>query len=115
MRSVPFKIVNVHAGFAEAHGAAYVEDEHLVLELQTTIMGMVKQEPQRFVLDLTDLESVEHKRGLFGDRLTLRTRPFDLIAGVPGAGEGKLHLRFARKHRDLLDRLLDRLDLWIVE
>ena len=113
MRSVPFK-VEVRGGFAEADGAAYVEEGLLVLEMQMTLFGLVKRKPQAFRFDLTDLESVEHRRGLFGDKLTLRTRPFDVIAGVPGAAEGKLCLRVARKHRALLDVLLDRLDLWLV-
>ncbi len=112
-RSVPFKITEIHGGISEAHGSAYVDDEALVLELQTTVLSMFKQAPKQFRIELTDLESVEHKRGLFGDKVTLRTRPFDLIAGIPGVAEGKLCLRMKRKDRALLAPVLDRLDLWL--
>jgi hypothetical protein len=35
MLSVPFQISEVHGGLTEGHGVAYVEDDYLVLEVQT--------------------------------------------------------------------------------
>ncbi|HLT46439.1 MAG TPA: hypothetical protein VK002_04355 [Rubricoccaceae bacterium] len=112
MLSVPFEIGEVHGGFSEAHGVAYVEDEYLVLEVQTAFLGMFKKDPRTYWIDLTDLESVRYKRGLRKDRLTLRASTLDVLDAVPGVQKGELRLLVRRKDRGALDVLLDRLDLW---
>ena len=112
MQSVPFVLKEVHGGLSEAHGAAYVEDEELVLEIQTAFLGLIKRNPQVYRIDLTDLDDVRYKRGLRTDRLTLRTRPLDRLSGIPGVNQGALCLHVARQDRAALDVLLDRLDLW---
>jgi hypothetical protein len=112
MLSVPFQIREVHGGLTEGHGVAYVDDEFLVLEVQTAFLGLFKKEPQTYRIDLTDLESVRYKKGLWKDKLRLRTLPLDVLDAVPGVQRGELCLLFARKDRAALDVLLDRLDLW---
>jgi len=112
MLSVPFTISEVHGGLTEGHGVAYVDDEYLVLEVQTAFLGLFKKEPETFRIDLTDLESVRYKKGLRKDKLCLRTRPLDVLDPVPGVQKGELCLHVARQHRPALDVLLDRLDLW---
>ena len=115
MLSVPFEIQEVHGGLTEAHGAAYVDEEYLVLEVQTAFLGLFKRDPEVYRIDLTDLEDVRYKKGLRKDRVTLRTRPLDRLTDIPGARKGELCLCFARKDRAGLDVLLDRLDLWRVD
>jgi hypothetical protein len=112
MRSVPFTISEVHGGLTEGHGVAYVEDEYLVLEVQTAFLGLFKKDPQTYQIDLTDLESVRYRKGLWKDKLRLRTLTLDVLDPVPGVQKGELCLHIARKHREALDVLLDRLDLW---
>ena len=112
MRSVPFQISEVHGGLTEGHGVAYVEDEYLVLEVQTALLGLFKRDAETYHIDLTDLDTVRYRRGLWKDKLRLRTRPLDALDGVPGVQKGELCLHIARRHRDELDVLLDRLDLW---
>ena len=113
MLSVPFATGDVHGGFSEGRGAIRVDDDEVVIEVQVKVMGMFDQQPKSFRFELTDLEEVEHRRTLFGDRLTIRTRPMNLISSIPGATEGALLLKFKRRHRRALDALLDRFDLWI--
>ncbi len=115
MRGVPFTIDKVHNGFSQATGAVYVEGEDLVVEMQVKTLGFFHRAPRVYRFDLTDLEAVRHKRGLIKDELTLRTRPLELAARVPGAADGALCLRIARRDRAALDALLDRLELWRVE
>jgi hypothetical protein len=105
----------VHGGLSEAAGLIYVEGEELVIELQMKFLSLFQRAPRVYRLDLVDLDAVRYKRGLRSDRLTLRTRPLDLLAGVPGASEGELCLVVRREHRADLGRLLDRLDLWRVD
>jgi hypothetical protein len=115
MRSVPFTISEVHGGLTEGHGVAYIEDEYLVLEVQTAFLGLFKRDPEVYRIDLTDLESVRHKRGLRKDRLRLRTHTLDVLDPVPGVSKGELCLLVHRKDREALDVLLDRLDLWLAD
>ena len=112
MHSVPFQISEVHGGLTEGHGVAYVDDEYLVLEVQTSFLGMFKRDPRTYRIDLTDLESVRYRRGLWKDKLRLRTLTLDVLDPIPGVQKGELCLHFARKHRPGVDVLLDRLDLW---
>ena len=112
MESVPFRVREVHGGFSEAAGVLYVEDEELVIEVETKLLSLFRRPPQVHRLDLVDLDRIRYKKGLRNDRLTLRTRPMEVLAGVPGVSEGELCLLVGRKDRAALDRLLDRLDLW---
>lgn len=118
MRSpaVPFTIDKVHGGLSRAHGHAFVDGEELVLEMQTMLLSFVKQQPKTYRFDLVDLESVRHKRSLMGgDTITLRTRPLDVVADLPGAENGGLKLCIKRAHRAEVDALLEYLDLWLVK
>ena len=113
MLSVPFATGDVHGGFSEGRGAIRVDGDEVVIEVQVKVFGMFDQSARTFRFELTDLEEVRHKRGILGDKLTIRTRPMGLIGDVPGATEGALLLKFKRRNRRDVDALLDRLDLWI--
>ncbi|WP_412063555.1 MULTISPECIES: hypothetical protein [unclassified Rubrivirga] len=113
MLSVPFATGDVHGGLSEGRGSIHVEGDEVVIEVQVKVLGMFDRGAQSFRFELTDLEEVRHKRGWFGDTLTLRTRPMDLVSRVPGASEGCLALKVKRRNRDALDALLDRFDLWM--
>ncbi|MDX1420042.1 MAG: hypothetical protein R3181_08755 [Rubricoccaceae bacterium] len=112
MESVTFRVKEVHGGFSEAAGMIYVDGDDLVLEVETKLLSLFRRPPKVYRFELVDLDAVRYKKGFRHDRLTLRTRPLDAIADVPGVSEGELCLLVARKDRDALDRLLDRLDLW---
>ena len=112
MRSVPFEIENVGHGFARSKGVLRVEGEDLTFEVQTTVVGLLRLSSKTHRLDLTDLDEVRYKKGLLRDRLTIRTRPFDRITGLPGAADGTLCLRVKRAHRDAMETILDQLHLW---
>lgn len=113
MLSVPFATGDVHGGFSEGRGQIRVDGDEVVIEVQVKVFGMFEREAQTYRLELTDLEEVRHKRGLFSDKVTIRTRPMSLIARVPGANDGALLLKVGRRHRGAVDALLDRLDLWL--
>ena len=115
MLSIPFATDDVHGGFSEGRGTVRVDGDDVVLEVQVKVFGMFEQTPRTFRFHLTDLESVEHSRGVFRDVVTLRTQPMNLATQVPGAADGRLRLKVKRRHRADVDALLDRLDLWIVE
>ena len=110
--SVPFRVREVHGGWSEAGGLIYVEGDDVVIEVQVKLLSLFQRDPEVHRFELVDLDEVRCKRGLRNDRLMLRTRPMDVLAGIPGAAEGELCLVVKRKCRADLDRLLDRLSLW---
>lgn len=114
MTSIPFATGDIHGGFSEGQGALRLDGDEIVIEVQVKVFGMFEQSAQTFRFELTDLESVEHKRGPFSDAITLRTTPMGLVSKVPGASDGQLRLKIKRRYRPDVDALLDRLDLWIV-
>ena len=111
--SVPFTVRRRDNGLSETKGCLYIDGDEIVVETQTTMMGLWRRSPKEHRLELTDLETVSHKQGLLGDRLTVRTRPMALVSRLPGAAEGALVLSVARRDRDGLDRVLERLELWL--
>ena len=113
MTSVPFSIPNAHRGASEMRGTVCVEGDDVVIEIQVKLFSLFKRPPRTFRFDVTDLEEVRHKRGLFGDTVVLRTRPMERAAEVPGSANGELTLKVKRARRRDLDRLLDHLDLWL--
>ena len=114
MLPVPFKTDTVHGGFSEAHGTIRVDGEQVVVEVQVKTLGMISGAARSFRFDVTDLDTVEHSRGLLRDRLTLRTRPMHHATQMPGGAEGRFQVTVRRRDRRALDAFLDRIDLWIV-
>ena len=113
MTSVPFSISNAHRGVSEMRGTVCLDGDDVVVEMQVKLLNLFKRRPQTFRFDMTDLEEVRHKRGWLSDTVTLRTQPMDSVARIPGSSGGMLHLQVKRHHRPDLDRLLDRLELWV--
>ena len=113
MKSVPFSISDNHSGLSELRGAVCLEGDDVVIEMQVKFLGMFKRPSQTFRFDMTDLEELRHTRRFWGDTLTLRTRPMERVADIPGAANGELCLKVRRADRPALDVLLDRLELWL--
>ena len=119
MLPVPFKTDTAHGGFSEAYGALRLDGDEVLIETQVKMLGMISGAQQTFRfdvtdLDVTDLDVIEHARGWFLDRLTIRTRPMRLATQVPGGSEERLQVKVQRRHRARVDDLLQRLDLWVV-
>ncbi len=113
MTSVPFMTNEAHGGLTTVRGALAVDGEDVVVEVQTSLLGLFKQAPRTFRFDLTDLAEVHHRRGPFRDTLRIRTQPMDRATQVPGSKDGVLTLRVKRRHRGDLDRLLHRFEMWL--
>ena len=113
MKSVPFSISDAHRGASEMRGTVCVEGDDVVIEMQVKFLSLFKRPPQTFRFDVTDLEEVRHRRGLWNDKVTLRTRPMEAVTRIPGAANGELCLKVKRAHRPDVDRLLDHLEMWV--
>ncbi len=113
MTSVPFMTNEAHGGLTMVRGTFGVDDEDVVFEVQTSLLGLFKRAPHTYRFDLTDLEEVHHRRGLLRDTLCIRTQPMDRATQVPGSKDGTLTLRVKRQHRRDLDHVLQRLQMWL--
>jgi hypothetical protein len=113
MKSIPFATGDVHGGFSEGRGTICIDGDEVVLELQVKFLSLFERAAETHRFELTDLEEVRHQRGLLNDKLTIRTNPMDIVSSLPGAANGALALKVKRRHRADVDRLIDRLDLWI--
>ena len=113
MTSVPFATGDVHGGFSEGRGAISLDGDDVVIEVKVTFLSLFDRPARAFRFDMTDLEEIRHTRRVWGDTVTLRTRPIDRVAEIPGSSDGELCLKVKRKHRRDLDRLLDRLEMWL--
>ena len=114
MLSVPFSISDAHHGFSEMRGAVYLDGDEVVIEIQVKLLSLFDRPAQTFRFHMTDIEEIRHRRGVFSDAITIRTRPMERVTEIPGATNGELCLKVKRARRADVDRLLDRLDLWIV-
>ena len=114
MQSVPFSISDAHHGFSEMRGSIYLDGDDVVIEVQVKFLSLFDRPAQTFRFDITDLEAVRHRRGMFSDSVTIRTRPMERATDIPGSADGAICLKVKRRDRRAVDLLLDRLDLWVV-
>lgn len=105
MNRISFTLPDV--GLREIKGLAYVEDDYLVLRVENALLGLIDQEAEVVKIEPSALQSVEHRRGIFRDRLVLRPKQPTLLDVIPGDHVTSVELRVPRKERPILEALLD--------
>lgn len=112
MNTIPFWLPEVEV-LTEVKGLVYLDEEFLVLEITTALLGEFNDERTTIKIEPEALDAVHHERGLFVDRLSLRPKKRTLLRAVPGTHRDALRLKIWRRHRadvaTLLQRLRDRL------
>jgi hypothetical protein len=96
MSSIPFRIAHTDPlSVDEVQGVARLDADALVLEYRMVdgVLGKAKSEAREVSLNLSDLESVNHRRGWFSDTVTITTRRISILESVPGARGPELALR----------------------
>jgi hypothetical protein len=111
--SLPITISEVHGGFSEAAGTLRLTDEYLIIQVQVTVMGMVKQKPLTVKIAPEALHSANYRRRPFKDRITLRPWKTSLLEAVPGKHEGEVELRVKRAYRDEAEGLVADINDWL--
>ena len=102
---IPFKIPDTLGGLLETDGLLRLEDDTLVLEVHSRILGKVSAGLRSFRLGFDRLEEIRFERGLFRRRLRLRLRSMEGLGGLPGLKTGELDLRVAREDADRAESL----------
>jgi hypothetical protein len=108
MDRVPFSLPDV--GLREVKGFAYLDDEFLIIEVESAVFGLTDRERQTVKVAPSALESVRFTRGLFRDRLRIKPEKVDLLKTIPGDHPSEIALRIPRKYRDLTERIADEMD-----
>ena len=107
MRSIPFRLPDTDAGLTEIKGLLYLDDEFLVLEIETALLGEFRREQQVVKVEPAALEEVHLEHGVFRDRLRIRPRKRELLRVVPGKHLGELQLKIWKKYREPAERLVE--------
>lgn len=105
---LPVHLPDLHGGLTELKGVLYLEDEFLVLEIDTLLLGEFSQEEQVIKIEPAALADVRLDRGLVRDRLCLRPKKRTLLEAVPGKHRGgEVQLRVWRTRRAQAEQLVE--------
>ena len=105
---LPVHLPDLHGGLTELKGVLYLDDQFLVLEIDTLLLGEFSQDEQIIKIEPSALLDVRLNRGLIQDRLCLRPKKRTLLEAVPGRHRGgEVQLRVWRTRRTQAERLVE--------
>ncbi|MEX0719852.1 MAG: hypothetical protein WD059_04230 [Balneolaceae bacterium] len=117
MKSLPFSIEDLNAGFMKVEGILRVEEENLVFEYQKkdAILEAYQSDLKTQTIDLHEIEMLEHKKGWFSDKLILHGRRANSFKELPGKELTERVLKVKKKHRNLAANISSNLNLMLSE
>ncbi len=107
MSSIPFQLPDIHGGFTEIKGLLYLDEEFLVFEIETALMGEFNKEQQIIKVEPAALAEIRLDRGVFRDRLCIRPKKRELLQVIPGKHLGELQLKLWSKYRGQAEQLVE--------
>ena len=99
--TVPFKVPNLFAGFAEGKGLAKASDSELTLEfvLEENVLNLFKTGVKEIRIPRSEIDAIHHRQGWFTDKLRIRVKSMRWLADLPGCDTGQVTLHVARRDR----------------
>jgi hypothetical protein len=99
--NLPFKVHNLLAGFAEGNGLAKARPSELTLEfvIKDSLINLFRSNVKEIRIPQSEIDSIRHKPGLFGDRVRIRVKSLKLLEQLPGCTDGEVTLHVARRNR----------------
>ena len=114
MDTIPFKLHDPDAMFAETAGVVQLYDDRLRLQLETSEWNMHNfswsKKTTEANIPLREISSASVETGWFKTQLTVQVRDLDSVKDIPGSKLGEIRLRFARRHREAAEQLTTMLD-----
>jgi hypothetical protein len=100
--TLPFKVPDLFAGFAEGKGLAKVTAAELILEfiVKETVLEIFKSGMKEIHIPRSEVDVVRFKRGWFGAKVCIRFKSMKWLAELPGCEHGEVILHIARRDRD---------------
>ena len=101
--TLPFRVPDLFAGFAEGKGLAKPGPAELTLELvvKDTVVNVIKSDVKQISVPRAEIASVSLRRGWFGAKVLIRVKSLSWLADLPGCEGGEVWLYIARRDRDL--------------
>ena len=104
MNAVPFMLERLYGGFGQCDGLLRDEGDHLALEFQIkdALAGILKTGVRQARIPTAELVSVTLTKGWLGNTwlgvsINLQAARMETFKDLPGATQGRLELRVARK------------------
>jgi hypothetical protein len=99
--TVPFKLPDLYAGFAEGKGLAKASDSELILEfvVEDSVINVFKTGVKEIHIPRAEIDVIQLRRGWFGEKLRIRVKSMRWLADLPGCDTGEVTLRVARRDR----------------
>lgn len=110
---IPFTISD--DGLDEIGGYVYLDDDLLVIDAKSAFLGIGKGDRQVVKVAPTALFDISLDRGIVRDKLRVAPKRLELLDAVPGDHAREVVLYIYRKHRPLLEDLVDEVQEWIIE
>jgi hypothetical protein len=100
--TLPFKVPNLLAGFAEGKGLANASPSELVLEfvVKDTMLDLFRSGMKEIRIPRSEVDVVRLKRGWFGAKVHIRLKSMKWLADSLGCDNGEVTLHVARRDRD---------------
>jgi hypothetical protein len=100
--TLPFKVPDLFAGFAEGRGLAKASPSELVLEfvVKDTVLDLFKSGIKEIHIPLSEVDVVRLKRGWFGAKVYIRLKSMKWLADLPSCDNGEVTLHVARRDRE---------------
>ena len=116
---LPFVKGDLYLGLAEASGLAKASQSNLTLEFEVkeNVSGssLLKSAIKEVTIPIGEIDAVRLKKGIFSTTLVLKTKSVNTLKDVPGSHQGQVELGISRNDRDLAQRLISTLMLYISE
>ena len=106
MKSIPFTLPELNGGLTEITGRLYEEEEFLVLDVETALLGEFDKEGQVIKIEPAALRDIELDKGVFKDKLRLWPKKRTLLEALPGNYKGEVPLSIWKKHRSDVEEIL---------
>jgi hypothetical protein len=99
--TLPFKLPNLYAGFAEGKGLAKASDSELTLEfvLKENVLNLLKSGIKEIRIPRSEIDTIHHRQGWFSDKLRVRVKSIRWLGDLPGGDTGEVTLHVARRDR----------------
>lgn len=117
MRSLPFLIDDLNAGFMKAEGILSVNGNklHFEFQIKDAVMEAYKSEVKEAELDLRDLDLVEFKKGFFSSKMIIHAKKAKTLEILPGNDLVERVLKVKKKHRETAASMASTLNMKISE
>ncbi len=96
--NIPFRI-EIYEGLGEVHGRLRIGEGVLRIEylMKDAVIGLLRTEARELNVALESIDEIDFHDGWFRKRLTIRAGSISSFADIPGAENGVLVLKIARK------------------